>query len=72
MAYREMTMIEVKEVLRRWTAGQKTREIARATGADRKTVARYVAMAMEFGFRPEHVDDDSAVHDVAQTESSGR
>lgn len=72
MAYREMTMIEVKEVLRRWTAGQKTREIARATGVDRKTVARYVAMARRLGFGPEHVDDDNAVHDVAQSVQARR
>ncbi|MCB9655300.1 MAG: DDE-type integrase/transposase/recombinase [Deltaproteobacteria bacterium] len=35
-------MIEVKEVLRRREAGQGLREIARATGLDRKTVRRYV------------------------------
>lgn len=42
MSYRELSMIEVKEVLRRHEAGQGLREIARATGLDRKTVRRYV------------------------------
>lgn len=66
MSYRELTMIDVKEVLRRWTAGQSDREIARATGTDRKTVARYVAMAKTLGVGTEHAFDDHAVHEVAQ------
>ena len=47
MAYRELRMIEVKEVLRRYEAGQSLRQIARETGLDRKTVRRYVAAAKE-------------------------
>ncbi len=31
MSYRELTMIDVREVLRRWAAGQSTRKIARET-----------------------------------------
>jgi transposase len=65
MSYRELTMIDVKEVLRRWTAGQSDRQIARATGTDRKTVARYVAMAKALGVGSEHALDDHAVHEVA-------
>jgi transposase len=42
MSYRELSMIEVKEVLRRHEAGQGLRQIARETGLDRKTVRRYV------------------------------
>ena len=40
MSYRELSMIEVKEVLRRREAGQAWRETARETGLDRKTVRR--------------------------------
>lgn len=47
MSYRELSMIEVKEVLRRHAAGQGLRKIARETGLDRKTVRRYVAAAGE-------------------------
>lgn len=72
MSYRELTMIDVREVLRRWTAGQTDREIARATGTDRKTVARYVTMAKAFGFGPQHVSDDDAVHEVAQSVQARR
>jgi len=42
MPYRELTMIEIKEVLRRWQAEQSDRRIHRETGIDRKTVRRYV------------------------------
>jgi transposase len=49
MSYRELTMIDVKEVLRRWVAGQSARQIARETGTDRKTVARYVRSAEALG-----------------------
>ena len=66
MAYRELTMIDVKEVLRRWTAGQTDRQIARDTGTARKTVTRYVAMAEALGVGAEHPLDDAAVHEVAQ------
>jgi transposase len=65
-------MIDVRELLRRWTAGQTDRQIARATGTDRKTVRRYVAMAKAFGFGPEHVSDDDAVHEVAQSVQARR
>jgi transposase len=43
--YRELSMIEVNEVLRRREAGQALREIARETGLDRKTVRRYAQAA---------------------------
>ncbi len=47
MSYRELTMIDVKELLRRRTAGQSNRQIAHDTGADRATVSRYVTAAEE-------------------------
>src|SRR3954462_6187937 len=42
VSFRELTMIEVREVIRRWQAKQSLREVARETGLDRKTVRRYV------------------------------
>jgi hypothetical protein len=35
-------MIDIKDVLRCWRARQSLHRIARETGADRKTVRRYV------------------------------
>jgi transposase len=52
MAYREVTMIEVKEVLRLWFAGTATKRIAAILGLDPKTVRRYVKVAGEAGVRP--------------------
>ena len=49
MAYRELGMIELREVVRRWGAGDRFRAIARATRIDRKAVARYVRAAVAVG-----------------------
>jgi Integrase core domain len=66
MPYRELTMIDVKEVLRRWSAGQGDRKIGRDTGTDRKTVARYTDAARRLGLvRGGELTDDQ-VHGVAQ------
>lgn len=53
MAYREVTMIEVKEVLRLWLAGRAKKQIAARVGLDPKTVRRYVRAAEERGATPE-------------------
>ena len=49
MAYRELGVIEIREVLRRFCQGEGLRAIARGTGSDRKTVAKYVAAATAAG-----------------------
>ena len=66
MSYRELPMIDVREVLRRWSAGQSTRRIARESGIDRKTVDRYTTVAREMGLATTDVADDGVVHEVAQ------
>lgn len=66
MPYRELTMIDVKEVLRRWSAGHGDRKIAREVGADRKTIARYVKAAATLGIERGVELTDAVVHDVAQ------
>jgi len=48
-AYRELGMIEVREVLRRFTLGEPARAIARGTMVDRKTVAKYIAAGVAPG-----------------------
>lgn len=47
MSYREVDVLEIKEVLRRWLAGAKKKQIARELGLDPKTVRRYVSWAEE-------------------------
>ena len=68
MTYRELTMIDIREVLRRWAAGHSNRQIARDTGADRDTVGRYVSAAKEAGLVQASADalTDEVVHQVAQ------
>lgn len=49
MAFREVPMFEIREVLRLWLAGEGLRAIARLARVDRKTVRRYVAAAEAAG-----------------------
>ena len=65
MSFRELTMIEVREVIRRWQAEQGLREMSRETGLDRKTVRRYVEVLEELGVARDIELDDALVHQVA-------
>src|ERR1700733_7014086 len=49
MAFREVSVVQIKEALRRWLRGEGERTIAHGIGVDRKTVRRYVAAAIESG-----------------------
>src|SRR6058998_1511367 len=49
MGYREVTMLEIKEVLRLWCAGAAKRRIAAQLGLDIKTVRRYLRAAQACG-----------------------
>src|SRR5206468_7171634 len=51
MGYREVTMLEIKEVLRRWCAGAAKKRIAAQLGLDIKTVRRYLRAAQACGLR---------------------
>lgn len=65
MSFRELTMTEVREVVRRWQAQQGLREVARETGLDRKTVRRYFGVLEALGVDRDAVLDDALVHQVA-------
>lgn len=49
MAFREVRVFEVREVLRLWLRGEGIRAAERLAGVDRKTVRRYVVAAVELG-----------------------
>ena len=49
MAFREVRVFEVREVLRLWLRGEGFRGVERLCGVDRKTVRRYVNAAVEAG-----------------------
>jgi transposase len=52
MAYREVDMWEVLEVLRRLHRGESNAAIERATGRTRKTIRRYKQRARKLGWQP--------------------
>jgi len=66
MSYRELTMQEIKEVLRRWSASQSLHRIARESGVDRKTVRRYVKTAESCGVQRGGELTESEIHEIAQ------
>jgi LuxR family maltose regulon positive regulatory protein len=49
MAFREVAVTEIREVLRAWLAGAGLRQVAAQAGVDRKTARRYVQAAMDAG-----------------------
>jgi hypothetical protein len=49
MAFREVAVTEIREVLRAWLSGSGLRKVAEQAGVDRKTARRYVAAAAEAG-----------------------
>ena len=61
MGYREVTMLEVKEVLRLWLGGAPKKRIAAQLGLNVKTVRRYLIAARACGLArepgPEALDD---------------
>ncbi len=58
MAYREHSMWEVLEVLRRAHRGERQRAISRTTGRSRKTIRRYLKIAGKLGWRPGQEEPD--------------
>jgi transposase len=49
MAFREVAVTEIREVLRAWLAGAGLRKVAEQAGVDRKTARRYVEAAVAAG-----------------------
>jgi predicted DNA-binding transcriptional regulator YafY len=49
MMFREVSVIEIREVLRSWLAGAGLRTVAAQAGVDRKTARRYVEAAVAAG-----------------------
>jgi hypothetical protein len=50
MAFREVAVTEIREVLRAWLAGAGLRRVAEQAGVDRKTARRYVEAAVAAGW----------------------
>ncbi len=75
MAYRELFVLEVKEVLRLWVRGRGYRTVSRRTSVDRKTVRRYVEAAQVLGLSRDEasraLDDDLVAEVVAAVRPGG-
>jgi transposase len=59
LMYREVSVIEIREVLRAWMAGRGLRVVAGQAGVDRKTARRYVDAAVAAG-----LDRDGGVDQI--------
>ena len=66
MSYREISMLEIKEVLRRKEAGSSARRIARDMGLDRKTVGRYLSAIAAAGVGDATEVDDGVLSGISQ------
>lgn len=64
MSYREVHVVEVREVVRLWSLGESLRAISRLTGLDRKTVRRYVKAAKQAGCQVGEPAEDAVVGEV--------
>jgi hypothetical protein len=51
MAYREVRVMDIEQVIRRWTAGEAIRAIARTTDLDRNTVRGLIRQAEKTGLK---------------------
>jgi transposase len=51
VAFLEVAMVQVREVVRRWQAGANKTAISRASGVSARTVGRYIAAAEALGIR---------------------
>ena len=49
MAYREVTRVDIQEIIRRWQRGEGYRRVASGTGLSRNTVRKYLAAAKAEG-----------------------
>lgn len=69
MASREVTMLEVREILRQWLGGAARKRIAGRLSCDPKTVRRYVRAASRLGLVPGQ-DEQALTDEVCRTRIS--
>lgn len=51
MAFREVSVVQIRETRRRWSKRDGERSTAEGVGVDRKTAVRYITAAIELGIR---------------------
>lgn len=55
MAYKEVRIMEIKEILRRIQSGQSINFISKQTGRDRKTIRKYLNLIKQEGIEPSEI-----------------
>jgi hypothetical protein len=73
--FRELTMVDTRELMRLWLKGYSDRAIARLARADRKTVKRYLKAAEAAGVRREGGEEqlgDEVLGSIAEVLRPGR
>jgi transposase len=66
LSYREVHVVEIKEVVRLWSRGESLRSISRLTGLDRKTVRRYIEAAQQTGCRIGEATQEAAIGEIIE------
>lgn len=56
MAYKEVSIMEIKEIIRRLQAGQSKNQISKSIGRDRKTISKYPSQSEQEGLLVSHID----------------
>src|SRR5712691_10336795 len=72
MAFREVTVIETKEVLRLWRSGVTKKRIAAQLGVDVKTVRCYLKVAVDLGLDPVRDLDEATAAVVERLAGANR
>jgi hypothetical protein len=72
MAYKEVSRVEIPEVVRQWQGRRGIREITRSTGISRNTIRKYVLTAQTCGVaRDGPAPDESQILALVQLGRAG-
>lgn len=72
MAFKEVSRVEVREIVRRWQAGSSVRALARSTGLSRNTVRKYIEVAGRCGLtRDGPAPNDAQLTELVQLNMAG-
>lgn len=73
MTYKEVSRVEITEIIRRWQAGASVRGLSRATGLSRNTIQKYVTVAEGCGLKRDGPSPiESQLLSLVQLNATGR
>jgi len=71
MAYKEVSRVEIAEIVRQWQAGRGIREITRSTGLARNTIRKYILTAQSCGLARDGPPTESQLITLVQLNRAG-